>query len=135
MPYPATVNLTVWRNADYAETWIVAESFDAAGVAIGPLNLTGYTAAMQVRQYGLAGGPALISLATVTTAIEGIRLIEPTAGQMEIRITDATLETLPVSGKAGEPVTFKYDLLLTDPTGLEQSYAYGDFIVQPGVTR
>ena len=132
---PANIPITVWRNADYAETWIVAESFDSAGVASGIQDLTGWTAALQVRLYGLAGGAALISLATVTTAIEGIRLVEPTAGQMEIRITDATLETLPASGKAGASVTFSYDLLLTDPTGLEQAYAYGDFIVQPGVTR
>lgn len=132
---PANIPIDVWRNADYAETWIVAESFDASGVATGVQDLTGWTAALQVRLYGLAGGSALISLTTVTTAIEGIRLIDPTAGQMEIRITDATLETLPASGKAGASVTFSYDLLLTDPTGLEQSYAYGDFIVQPGVTR
>jgi hypothetical protein len=90
---------------------------------------------MQVRQYGLAGGAALISLATVTTAIQGVRLIEPTAGQMEIRITDATLETLPAAGKAGASVTFSYDLLLTDPDGVESVYAAGNFIVQPGVTR
>jgi hypothetical protein len=132
---PANIPITVWRNADYAETWIVAESFDASGVASGVQDLTGWTAALQVRLYGLAGGAALISLATVTTAVQGIRLVEPAAGQMEIRITDATLETLPASGKAGAAVTFSYDLLLTDPTGLEQPYAYGDFIVQPGVTR
>jgi hypothetical protein len=132
---PANVPITVWRNADYAETWVVAEGFDSSGLSSGVQDLTGWTAALQVRLYGLAGGAALISLATVATAIEGIRLVEPAAGQMEIRITDATLETLPASGKAGAAVTFSYDLLLTDPTGLEQPYAYGDFIVQPGVTR
>ena len=132
---PANVSITVWRNADYAETWVVAEGFDASGVATGPQNLTGWAAALQVRQYGLAGGDPELELETVTTAVEGIRFVEPTAGQMEIRITDATLETLPNTGKAGFPRTFKYDLILTDPDGLEQPYAYGDFIVQPGVTR
>jgi hypothetical protein len=132
---PANVQLTLWRNADYAETWVIAEDFDAAGGAVGPVNLTGYIFALQVRLYGLAGGSALISLTTVTTAIEGVRIVDAAGGEIEIRITDATLETLPVSGKAGEAVTFSYDLLLTDPTGLEQAYAHGDFIVQPGVTR
>ena len=132
---PANVTIEVWRNADYAETWIVAESFSDNGVASGVQDLTGWTAALQVRLYGLAGGAALISLATVTTAVQGVRFIEPTAGQMEIRITDATLETLPASGKAGASVTFSYDLLLTDPAGIESVYAAGDFIVQPGVTR
>lgn len=132
---PANVPITVWRNADYAETWVIAESFDASGNAVNPVDLTGYTFAMQVRLYGLAGGSALISLATVTTAVQGIRIVEATAGQIEVRITDTTLEALPAAGKAGASVTFAYDLLLTDPTGFEQAYAYGAFIVQPGVTR
>jgi hypothetical protein len=131
---PANVPIPVWRNADYAETWVIAESFDASGNAVNPVDLTGYTLAMQVRLYGLAGGDPLIDLETVTSAIEGLRIVEATAGQIEVRITDATLEALP-TGKAGASVTFSYDLLLTDPTGLEQPYAYGDFIVQPGVTR
>lgn len=132
---PATANIEAWRNADYVETWIVAESFDANGDAVGPTDLTGWTLAMQVRLYGLAGGAALITLATVTTAIQGLRIIEATGGQFEVRITDASLEALPAAGKAGASVTFKYDLLLTDPTGVESVYAAGDFIVQPGVTR
>lgn len=131
---PANVPIEVWRNADYAETWVIAESFDAAGNAVNPVDLTGYTLALQVRLYGLAGGSALISLTTVTAAVQGIRIIEATGGQIEIRITDTTLEALP-AGKAGAAVTFSYDLIVTDPTGLEQPYAYGDFIVQPGVTR
>jgi hypothetical protein len=39
------------------------------------------------------------------------------------------------AGKAGAAVTHSYDLVLTDPTGVETVYAYGAFIVQPGVTR
>lgn len=134
---PANVPITVWRNADYAETWVVADAqgYDANGNAIAPQDLTGWTLALQVRLYGLAAGAALISLGTVTAAIEGIRIVEAAAGQIEIRITDATLETLPVAGVAGAAVTFKYDLLLTDPTGIEAVYAQGDFTVEPGVTR
>jgi hypothetical protein len=134
---PANVPIEVRRNGDYAETWVVADDqgYDENGDAVSPQDLTGWTLAMQVRLYGLAGGSSLITLATVTTAVQGLRIVEATAGQIEARITDATLEALPVSGKAGESVTFKYDLLLTDPTGLEQVYAEGDFIVYPGVTR
>lgn len=132
---PANVPIEVWRNADYGETWVIAESFDASGDAVNPQDLTGYTFALQVRLYGLAGGSALISLGTVTTAVEGIRIIDAEAGQIEVRLTDATLETLPNTGKAGAALTFQYDLLVTDPSGFEQPYAYGDFIVHPGVTR
>lgn len=132
---PANVPISVWRNADYAETWVIAEGFDAAGDAVSPQDLTGSTFALQVRLYGLAGGDPLVSLATVTTAIQGVRIIEAAAGQIEIRITDATLEALPASGRAGASVTFSYDLVLTDPNGVESVYAQGDFIVEPGVTR
>lgn len=132
---PANIPIEVWRNGDYAETWVVASSFTAEGVAGSPQDLTGYSLALQVRLYGLAAGSSLFTLATVTTAVQGIRITEASGGQIEIRITDTTLETLPVSGKAGQAITFAYDLLLTDPTGLEQVYAYGDFTVYPGVTR
>lgn len=137
MTTPATVPITVWRNADYVETWVVADEqgYDANGDAISPQDLTGWTLALQVRLYGLAGGAALISLGTVTTAIEGIRIIEATGGQIEIRITDATLEALPAAGKAGADLTLYYDLVLTDPTGVEEVYAEGTFTVKPGVTR
>lgn len=137
MTTPATVPITVWRNADYVETWVVADEqgYDANGDAISPQDLTGYTLALQVRLYGLAGGSALISLGTVTTAIEGIRITEATGGQFEIRITDATLEALPAAGKAGADLTLYYDLALTDPTGVEEVYAEGTFTVKPGVTR
>ena len=136
MLYPASVPVTVRRNAPYAETWVIAEDFDADGIATDPLDLTGYTAALQVRQYGLAGGDPELELATVATAIEGVRIIEATAGQIEVRINKATLEALPSLGaKAGRPVTFKHDLLLTDSTGFTSVYAEGDFIVYPGVTR
>lgn len=132
---PAAVNLTARRNADYAETWVVAESFDALGNAVGPVNLTGYSAAMQVRLYGLAGGDPLIDLDTVTTAIEGIRFIEPLAGQFEVRIDAASIDDLPAAAKAGGTATFSYDIILTDPDGLAHAYAAGDFTVYPGVTR
>lgn len=138
MSYPATVDFRVQRNADYAETWVVADEqgYDASGNAINPLDLTGWSAELQVRLYGLADGDPLIDLGTVETDIEGIRFIEPAAGQMVIRIDwDPTLEGLPVAGKAGADVAFKYDLILIDPTGLRSSYAVGTFTVPPGVTR
>lgn len=136
MPQPATVDLRVNRNGDYGETWIVAENFDANGTAIGVQDLTGWTAELQVRLYGLAGGPPLISLGTVTSPVQGIYFIEPSAGQMEIRIDWApSLENLPSTGKAGFDRTFAYDLVLTDPAGVRSVYATGSFIVPPGVTR
>ncbi|QQQ19841.1 hypothetical protein JIP62_07075 [Brevundimonas vitis] len=137
MVYPEVVPITVRRNADYGATWVLADGqgYDATGTAINPLDLTGYTAALQVRLYGLAAGDPLIDLGTVTTAIEGIRFVEPTAGQIEMRIDHETHDALPTSPKAGEPARFEYDLVLIAPDGTRSVYATGPFIVHPGVTR
>ncbi len=133
--YPATVPLKVMRNADYAETWVVAENFDSNGDAIDPQDLTGWSAILQVRLYGLAAGAALISLATVTTPIQGIQFTEPTAGQFVVRIDKSALEALPASGKAGAAIRFVYDIVMTDLAGLKCVYAEGEFAVSPGVAR
>lgn len=135
MTTPSRVDIEAWRNADYVETWTVAASIDANGVVINPVDITGWSAALQVRLYGLAGGSALISLTTVTTAVQGLRLIEPAAGQIEVRITKSSLEALPPAPKVGGSIAFSYDLVLTDPTGVKSVYATGNFTVNPGVTR
>ncbi len=132
---PVFVPLPIWRNADYAETWVIADSFDHRGTAADPQDLTGWAFALQVRAYGSPDGTPLLSLVPVTTAVQGVRVIEPAAGQIEIRIDDASLETLPKNTNQGEPIRLVYDLVATDPTGLRRVYAFGDFIVQPGVTR
>jgi len=138
MSETADIGIVARRNADYAETWIIADGqgYDANGDAIAPQDLTGWTSDLQVRLYGLAGGAPLIDLAVVITAVEGIRFVEPASGQIEIRIDwSPTLEGLPVAGKAGAVATFEYDLIMTDPTGFRSVYATGPFTVPPGVTR
>lgn len=132
---PVPLDLRVWRNGDYVEEFFVAMDFGPDGTPIDPIDLTGWTAEMQVRLYGLAGGAALLSLATVTSEGQGIRLLDPTAGVLRIWIARTTLEALPNTGKAGLERTFAYDLVLIDPTGIRSVYATGAFIVPPGVNR
>lgn len=132
---PMQLDLRVWRNGDYVEEFTLAESVAADGTPQNPIDLTGWSAQLQVRLYGLAGGSALISLTTVTTEVQGIRIMEPTDGVIRVWITDTTLEALPNTGKAGAERTFAYDLVLIDPTGIRSVYATGAFIVPPGVSR
>lgn len=133
---PATVPLTAWRNADYAETFIVAESFDAAGNAVNPLDLTGYGVELQVRLYGLAGGSALITASDPVSGSEDRAVVlEADGGQIEVFISTETLEALPAASKEGGDAAFAYDLVLTDPDGVTSVYAQGPFTVKPGVTR
>jgi hypothetical protein len=133
MTTPVTINIAVWRNVGMPpETWRLVDVVDGEDV---PIDLTGWDMDLQVRLYGLAGGAPLLNLSKVTSLDEGLFPIEPTDGQVVIFIFPPTLESLPVSGRAGEAARFRYDLVLTDPSGIEAVYAQGDFIVYPGVTR
>lgn len=132
---PAPLDLRVWRNGDYVEEFTLAESFAADGTPQNPIDLTGWSALMQIRQYGLAGGDPLIALETVPGDAEGIRFLEPSAGVFRVTIATETLESLPNTGKAGAERTFAYDIVLIDPLEVRSVYAAGAFIVPPGVTR
>ena len=132
---PAPTDLRVWRNGDYVEEFTVAERFEVDGTPVNRIDLTGYSAEMQVRQYGLAGGDPLLALETVTDDAEGLRFMEPAQGVLRVKIDTASLEALPSTGKAGVERRFSYDLVLIDPTGIRSVYATGAFIVPPGVTR
>jgi len=133
---PVVLNLEAWRNVPFAESFILTDGDPAAVDEDGnPIDLTGYSGALQVRLYGLAAGDALISLATVTSDIQGVRFIEPTAGRINIRIDESTLAALPAPGKAGGKLVLAYDLVLTDADSLQEVYATGTFTVHPGVTR
>lgn len=89
-----------------------------------PVNLTGYTAAMQIRRTH-ADATALVSL---TSAANGGLTIEGTAGRVRIEIPAATTSTL----AAGRYV---YDLVLTDLASKKKRLVEGVAIVDAGVTR
>lgn len=133
MTTPVTLDLSVWRNDDYVEEWTFTDGTSEANPG-DPIDLTSWSAEMEVRLYAGASGDPLIALATVTTDIEGIRFVDPTNGIVSIRIQDTTLSALAPAGKRGAPSTLYYDLVLTDPAGDRHNYARGKFIVYPKVT-
>ena len=89
-----------------------------------PVNLTGYTAAMQIRRTH-ADSTALVSL---TSATNGGLTIVPLEGRVTIEIPAATTSTL-TAGK------YVYDLVLTDPASKKKRLVEGVAIVDAGVTR
>lgn len=134
MTTPVTLDLSVWRNADYVEEWTFTDGTSEANPG-DPIDLTGWSAAMDIRLYPGASGSALISLATVTTDIQGIRFTDPTDGIVTIRIQDTAINGLPNDADRPDgPITLYYDLVLTDPTGDRHNYAGGKFTVYPKVT-
>ena len=89
-----------------------------------PINLTGYTARMQVRQTVTQPDPAPLSL---TTENGGITLGGP-AGPINVLATP--VQTAGLSFRAGV-----YDLELVSPGGEVTRLVQGSVVVSPEVTR
>lgn len=88
-----------------------------------PVNLTGYTAAMQIRRTP-ADSTALVSLSSPSNGIT----IVPLDGRVEIEIAATTTATL-------VPGRYVYDLLLTNPSSKKKRLVEGIVVVDAGVTR
>jgi|LakMenE18May11ns_1017448.scaffolds.fasta_scaffold9838492_2 hypothetical protein len=115
MQAPATLNLNCWQGAtfDYNLTWTLN------GTAV---NLTGYSARMQVRETYDSTTP-VISLTSGT----GITL-GGTAGSILLDISATTTAGVP-SGQ------YVYDLELVTSGGYVTRLLEGNFNVDPEVTR
>ena len=109
-------DLTIEQGATFRRTFTWK---DAAGT---PVNLTGYTAAMQVRTSPNAPAP-LIAL----TDGAGITL-GGAAGTIAVLMTDEQTDALP-HGK------WKWDLKLTSPAGEDTRLLEGAVSVPAAVTR
>lgn len=131
---PETFHLTGWRNAPFPPDVFAFEE-DAAAI-----NLTGYTAALDVR--AVAGtGTALISLdTTVSTSADGIRLSDAAGGELVIQIDQASMQSAWDAAyaaglmKAGESAPLVYDLRIVDPDGHAEVWLEGAFTIKAGVT-
>lgn len=128
MLQPAFLALTAWRNAPFP----TEVEFGLA------LDLTGKRLIMQLRLYDGADGAPLINLSSDPTSGDRIEIISIDTEKPEtvfaIRLGKGTHESLPKSGKAGKPVTFRHDIL-AGPITFEELIAFGDYTLMPGVTR
>lgn len=105
---------------DQGATWSVTVTYtDSTGA---PINLTGYTAAMQVRQQYSSADPDL----TLTTANGGIA-ITPLTGVVVITMTATQTASL-------EEGYYVYDVELTSGSFVDRMMQ-GQLTVAPEVTR
>ena len=115
MQEPGTLNLTMWQGAtwDYTLTWTISAT---------PVNLTGYTARMQVRK--LHSSPtAVLSL----TNLAGITL-GGSAGTIVLAATATQTAAITAS-------TYVYDLELVSGAGVVTRLLEGTMTVDAEATR
>lgn len=114
---PARITLEIWQGATWRQDFVWKDSAGAL------LNLTGYTARMQIR-------PALassIKLADLTTENGGIAL-GGAAGTIVLTLTAA--QTAAITAESGV-----FDLELVSPTGDVTRLMEGPVIISFEVTR
>lgn len=90
-----------------------------------PVNLTGYTAKMQIRETY----PSDVALVTISTENGGI-VIDPLIGRLDLTIDADITRALPA------PWEGVYDVFVYAPTGgPEEKILGGQIIIDPQVTR
>lgn len=111
------------RNADLRRTYTPSKGY----------TFSTFTAQMQVRAYAGAPDPPLLNITMSATANGSMFTVLGSA--MVLTIKSADLETLPVATPISDPISFVYDILLTDETGFVNEFISGPFIMTEGVTR
>ena len=96
-----------------------------------PLDMTGWTFAMQLRVQPGQSGAALVSLVGPAGGIAATPA-ELAGGRLSIYIAKATLDPLRLTG---ETRPLHYDLVATLPDGRLFGLLEGPFDLYPGVTR
>ncbi len=108
---PGTYNMTIQRRSDHSVQLIFKDNSDSA------INLTGFTVAAQVWEQTRKTKYADFAIAYTDRA----------AGKIDISLTDSQTETF-------KPDTLKYDVMLTNPSGLKEYYLEGDIFMSEGYT-
>lgn len=127
---PARLDFPCRTNADYTEELAVTDGDES-------VDLTGYMLAMSVRPN--VNADSVFDLATVTTDVEGLRLIEAANGIIGIRMSYETLssayDAVVTNATLGQPVRLVYDMRLTAPSGDEDVWFVGVLTIEKGVTN
>jgi len=109
---PATYNMTVQRRSDHSIQLVFKDGSNNA------INLTGFTVAAQVWE----------ETRTTKYADFAVAYTNRTTGTVDISLTDTQTATF-------APSKLKYDVLLTNPSGLKEYYLEGDIIMSEGYTE
>jgi hypothetical protein len=125
---PCNLTLSVWAGQTFQDILTLQ---DSSG---NPINLTGYTAEMQIRPYVQAPDPAFFTW----TDTAGNIVLGGTAGTIAFDIassvTAVMAQTAGVSDPNNEQV-WVYDMILTSSGGISERVIQGQFLLFPGVTR
>tara|TARA_R100000231_G_scaffold1547_1_gene2656 strand:+ start:60 stop:401 length:342 start_codon:yes stop_codon:yes gene_type:complete len=108
---PGTYNMTVQRRSDHSIQLVFKDGNNAA------INLTGYTVEAQVWE----------ETRTTKYADFTVAYTNRTTGTIDISLTDAQTATF-------SPEVLKYDVLLTNPSGLKEYYLEGNIFTSEGYT-
>jgi hypothetical protein len=105
------------QGSTFAQELIWENEFPADSGVFIPVDLTGYTAKMQVRKK--AGDPVILELSTANSGITIVGL----SGSISLRAEAPVTKLL-------TPGDFKYDLKLIAPTGFVNRFVFGDFQIR-----
>ena len=108
---PGIYNFTLQRRSDHTIPLIFKDGNNNA------INLTGFTVAAQVWDESRSNKYADF----------GVTYTDRTAGTVDIALTDTQTATF-------TPNVLKYDVLLTNPSGLKEYYLEGNIFVSEGYT-
>ena len=108
---PGTYNMTVQRRSDHSIQLVFKDSSNAA------INLTGFTVAAQVWE----------ETRTTKYADFAVTYTNRTTGTVDIALTDVQTATF-------TPEVLKYDVALTNGSGLKEYYLEGNIFVSEGYT-
>ena len=108
---PATYDMTVQRRSDHSIQLIFKDSTSSA------INLSGYTVAAQVWE----------ETRTTKYADFAVTYTNRSTGTVDIALTDTQTATF-------SPNVLKYDVLLTNGSGLKEYYLEGNIFVSEGYT-
>lgn len=108
---PGTYNMTIQRRSDHAIQLVFKDSNNSA------INLTGFTIEAQVWE----------ETRTTKFADWTITYTNRSTGTIDMSLTDTQTATF-------SPSLLKYDVLLTNPSGLKEYYLEGNIFMQEGYT-
>ena len=108
---PGVYNMTVQRRSDHSVQLVFKDSSDDA------IDLTGYTVEAQVWE----------ETRTTKYADFAVTYTDRANGKIDIALTDTQTATF-------IPLILKYDVLLTNPSGLKEYYLEGNINVSEGYT-
>ena len=108
---PATYDMTVQRRSDHSNQLVFKDSSNNA------IDLTGFTVAAQVWE----------ETRTTKYADFAVTYTNRSTGTVDIALTDTQTATF-------SPNVLKYDVLLTNGSGLKEYYLEGNIFVSEGYT-